>query len=71
VNDEDDTSLFAQEVAGIKPLKKCESYLRKKGLRWTFHVVKQAASIAQEAPKKITSHTISLRGGTKRIVAWV
>ncbi|MEP7730969.1 DNA endonuclease SmrA [Marinomonas primoryensis] len=56
MSDEDDTSLFAQEVAGIKPLKKCEVYLRKKGPQVDFHVRKQAASIAQEADRNHLSH---------------
>ncbi|GAA0228400.1 DNA endonuclease SmrA [Marinomonas primoryensis] len=56
MSDEDDTSLFAQEVAGIKPLKKYEVYLRKKGPQVDFHVRKQAASIAQEADRNHLSH---------------
>lgn len=56
MSDEDGTSLFAQEVAGIKPLKKGEVYLRKKGPQVDFHVRKQAASIAQEADRNHLSH---------------
>ncbi|WOD08724.1 hypothetical protein [Marinomonas sp. GJ51-6] len=33
---DDETSLFAQEVAGIKPLDKSEVYLAKKGRWWTL-----------------------------------
>lgn len=56
MSDEDEASLFAQEVAGIKPLKKSEVYLRKKGPQVDFHVRKQAASIAQEADRNHLSH---------------
>jgi DNA-nicking Smr family endonuclease len=56
VSDEDEASLFAQEVAGIKPLKKSEVYLQKKGPQVDFHVRKQAASIAQEADRNHLSH---------------
>lgn len=56
MSDEDEASLFAQEVAGIKPLKKSEVYLRKKGPLVDFHVRKQAASIAQEADRNHLSH---------------
>ncbi|ETI60988.1 DNA endonuclease SmrA [Marinomonas profundimaris] len=56
MSDEDEASLFAQEVAGIKPLKKGEVYLRKKGPQVDFYVRKQAASIAQEADRNHLSH---------------
>ena len=46
MKDEDEPSLFAQEVAGIKPLEKGEVYLRKKGPAVDFHARKQAAVIA-------------------------
>jgi DNA-nicking Smr family endonuclease len=51
VNDEDETSLFAQEVAGIKPLKKSEVYLGKKGPQVDFSARQKAALIAKEADR--------------------
>lgn len=56
MKDEDEPSLFAQEVAGIKPLEKGEVYLRKKGPAVDFHARKQAAVIAQEADSNHLSH---------------
>lgn len=51
MNDEDETSLFAQEVAGIKPLKKSEVYLGKKGPQLDFSARQKAALIAKEADR--------------------
>ena len=51
MNDEDETSLFAQEVAGIKPLKKSEVYLGKKGPQVDFSARQKAALIAKEADR--------------------
>ncbi|WP_012071906.1 DNA endonuclease SmrA [Marinomonas sp.] len=51
MNDEDETSLFAQEVAGIKPLKKSEVYLGKKGPQVDFLARQKAALIAKEADR--------------------
>lgn len=51
MNDEDETSLFAQEVADIKPLKKSEVYLGKKGPQVDFSARQKAALIAKEADK--------------------
>jgi len=51
VNDEDETSLFAQEVASIKPLRKSEVYLSKKGPEVNFIARQQAALIAKEADR--------------------
>ena len=51
MNDEDEASLFAQEVAGIKPLKKSEVYLGKKGPQIDFSARKEAALIAQEVDR--------------------
>lgn len=56
VNDEDETSLFAQEVAGIRPLKKSEVYLGKKGPEVDFSVRQRAALIANEADNNHLSH---------------
>ncbi|MBJ7539557.1 DNA endonuclease SmrA [Marinomonas transparens] len=51
MNDEDDASLFAEEVAGIKQLEKNEVYLRKKGPQVDFQVRQTAALIVKEADK--------------------
>ncbi|MBJ7556380.1 DNA endonuclease SmrA [Marinomonas spartinae] len=56
MKDEDDPSLFAQEVAGIKPLEKGEVYLGKKGPAVDFQARKRAAVIAQEADSNHLSH---------------
>ncbi|MEP3350844.1 MAG: DNA endonuclease SmrA [Marinomonas sp.] len=48
---DDETSLFAQEVAGIKPLDKSEVYLAKKGPLVDFEERQKAAMIAKEADK--------------------
>ncbi|MEP0071375.1 MAG: DNA endonuclease SmrA [Marinomonas sp.] len=48
---DDETSLFAQEVAGIKPLDKSEVYLAKKGPQVDFEERQKAAMIAKEADK--------------------
>lgn len=48
---DDETSLFAQEVAGIKPLKKSEVYLAKKGPQVDYEERQKAAMIAVEADK--------------------
>ena len=55
MNDEDETSLFAQEVAGIKPLKKSEVYLGKKGPQVDFLARQKAALIAKEADKSFVA----------------
>lgn len=51
MNEDDETSLFAQEVAGIQRLKTGEVYLGKKGPKVDYSARKLAASIAQEADR--------------------
>ena len=48
---DDEMSLFAQEVAGIKRLEKSEVYLAKKGPLVDFDARQQAAVIAKEADR--------------------
>lgn len=56
MQDEDEMSLFAQEVEGIKPLKKNEVYLGKKGDKVDFQARKRAALMAHEADSNHLSH---------------
>ena len=51
MDNEEETSLFAQEVAGIKPLKTSEVYLAKKGPQVDYEERQKAAMIAVEADK--------------------
>ncbi|MEO9654330.1 DNA endonuclease SmrA [Marinomonas sp.] len=51
MHEDDEASLFAQEVAGIQQLQTQEVYLGKKGPQVDFDARKQAASIAQEADR--------------------
>ncbi|TYL49097.1 DNA endonuclease SmrA [Marinomonas sp. IMCC 4694] len=51
MDSEDETSLFAQEVADIKRLEKSEVYLGKKGSPVDFLPRQKAATIAQEADR--------------------
>jgi DNA-nicking Smr family endonuclease len=53
---EDETSLFAEEVAGIKPLEKSEVYLAKKGAPVDYDERQKAAMIAVEADRNHLSH---------------
>ncbi|MCB5162068.1 DNA endonuclease SmrA [Marinomonas algarum] len=53
---DDDVSLFAQEVADIKPLKKSEIYLRKKGPQVDFHERQSAAIMVTEADRNHLTH---------------
>jgi len=57
VDDEDETSLFAQEVAGIKRLEKSEVYLAKKGPQVDYDERQKAAMIAVEADKNHLSQS--------------
>lgn len=56
MNDDDEASLFAQEVAGIQPLEKSEVYLGKKGEPVDFQARKRAAIMAKEADNNHLSH---------------
>ncbi|MDB4837403.1 DNA endonuclease SmrA [Marinomonas sp.] len=51
MDEEDSADLFAQEVAGIKPLKTSEVYLGKKGQEVDFSERQRAALVAKESDR--------------------
>jgi Uncharacterized protein conserved in bacteria len=61
VADDDDFSLFAQEVEGVTPLKKDEVYLAKKGAPVDYEARKLAAQVAAEADRNHLSHDYVLK----------
>ncbi|MGO3345482.1 MAG: DNA endonuclease SmrA [Marinomonas sp.] len=70
MNDEEEGSLFAQEVAGIQPLEKTEVYLAKKGIPVDFHARKRAAIMVQEADNNHLSHDYVEKVGPNDVLAY-